>query len=53
MRHFHYKKNAHHCPVINIDSLWNLVTVATKEKYVNSKDKVAVIDVTKAGFFKV
>lgn len=33
--------------------MWSLVTDETREKYAKSKDKAAVIDVTKAGFFKV
>jgi large subunit ribosomal protein L27Ae len=33
--------------------LWSLVTDETREKYAKSKDKAAVIDVTKAGYFKV
>ena len=53
MRHFHLKRNTLFCPVINIDRLWNLVTDDTRKKFVNHKDKVAVIDVTKAGYFKV
>ncbi|CAD8090244.1 unnamed protein product [Paramecium sonneborni] len=53
MRHFHLKKNQLHRPVVNIDKLWSLVTDETREKYSKSKDKAAVIDVTKAGYFKV
>lgn len=53
MRHFHLKKNPLFHPVINIDRLWTLVTEGTKAKYAASKDKAAVIDVTKAGFHKV
>lgn len=33
--------------------MWSLVTDETREKYAKSKDKAAVIDVTKAGYFKV
>lgn len=33
--------------------MWSLVTDETREKYSKSKDKAAVIDVTKAGYFKV
>ncbi|KAL4477503.1 hypothetical protein ABPG74_002653 [Tetrahymena malaccensis] len=53
MRTFHLKKNPLHCPVVNIDKLWSLVSDATREKYAQDKKKVPVIDVTKAGFFKV
>jgi large subunit ribosomal protein L27Ae len=40
-------------PVVNIDKLWSLVSEETRTKYATIKDKVPVIDVTKAGFFKV
>jgi len=52
MRHFHYTKNKHHCPTINIDRVWTLVSEQTRKNY-EGKDKAPVIDVTKAGFFKV
>lgn len=47
------KKNPLFRPVLNIDKLWSLVTEETRKKFEKSKDKAAVIDVTKAGFFKV
>jgi len=53
MRHFHLKRNQEHCPVVNIDKLWSLVSEETRKKYATVKDKAPVIDVTKAGFFKV
>lgn len=53
MRHFHLKRNTLFRPVVNIDKLWSLVTDETRTKYAKSKDKAAVIDVTKAGYFKV
>jgi len=53
MRNFHLKKNAKWRPVVNLDKVWSLVTEETRKKYADSKDKVPVIDVTKAGFFKV
>ncbi|EGR27178.1 ribosomal protein, putative [Ichthyophthirius multifiliis] len=53
IRTFHYNKNAHHQPVVNIDKLWSLVSEETRTKYALVKDKAPVIDVTKAGFFKV
>jgi len=54
MRHFHYKKNLDFCPTINIDRLWTLVTEQHRKAYENRTDgKAVVIDVTKAGFFKV
>ena len=53
MRHFHLKRNQYYCPIVNIDKLWSLVSEETRTKYATVKDKVPVIDVTKAGYFKV
>ena len=53
MRVFHLKRNPLFCPTINIDKLWSLVTDETRKKYATVKDKAPVIDVTKAGYFKV
>merc|ERR1712066_116145 len=54
IRHFHYKKNQHHVPVVNIDKLWSLVSEQTRKAYTDRKDgKAPVIDVTRAGYFKV
>ena len=25
MRHFNIRKNKYHCPIVNLDKLWNLV----------------------------
>jgi len=53
MRHFHLTHNKYFCPTINLDRVWTLVSEQTRKKYESSKDKAPVIDVTKAGFFKV
>jgi large subunit ribosomal protein L27Ae len=59
MRVFRKNKNQDHCPTLNIDNLWTLVSEETRKKYETSKEKVLfllkapVIDVTKAGFSKV
>ena len=53
MRVFHLKKNPLFNPTVNLDKLWSLVSEETRKKYATVKDKVPVIDVTKAGFFKV
>merc|ERR1711974_217236 len=54
MRHFHYKRNPDFCPAINLDRLWTLVTEHHRKAYENRTDgKAVVIDVVKAGFFKV
>merc|ERR1711865_461053 len=54
---FHKTENMYFCPVVNVDRLWTLVSTQTRTEYqkeeVKAKGKVPVIDVTKAGFFKV
>lgn len=52
MRHFHLRRNAYHCPTVNVESIWTLVPEETRETY-KSSDKAPVIDCTKAGIFKV
>merc|ERR1719183_1448868 len=49
MRIFRLQRNWKHCPTINTDKLWTLVSEKTRhlaEK--NSSEKVPVIDVTKS-----
>jgi len=57
MRHFHDTGNKKHCPSVNLDKLWTLVSEQTKEKYTpgnnKNKDIVPVIDCVRAGVFKV
>jgi len=53
MRHFHLKRNIYHCPTINVDRLWSLVSEQHRKAYENKEDKAVVIDATKAGYFKV
>nr|AFK40634.1 unknown [Lotus japonicus] len=54
MRHYHLNKHARHTPTINIDNVWSLVDHADRAKALAAnKDNVPVIDVTKAGYFKV
>lgn len=48
MRHFRLQRNQQFCPTVNLDKLWSLVSEATRAKAQASKDKAAVIDVTKA-----
>ena len=50
-RHFHYKRNQYFMPTVNLDKLWTLVSEETRKA--STESKAAVIDVTKAGFFKV
>ena len=55
MRKYHLKKNLHHCPVINLDKIWTLVSEKTFEDAKSGKlgDKAPVIDVYQAGYHKV
>ena len=53
MRHFNLQRLHNYCPKVNVDQLWTLVSEETRKAYANNKTKVPVIDVTKAGFFKV
>jgi large subunit ribosomal protein L27Ae len=53
MRVFHYKKNIHFRPTINLDKLWNLVPKDVKEQALAKKDQSLCIDVTKFGYHKV
>ena len=48
-RHFHYKRNQYHCPTVNLDKLWTLVSEATRKA--STEKKAAIIDVTKAVSF--
>merc|ERR1719163_2614637 len=53
MRVFNLQRNWKYCPTINTDKLWSLVSEETRKAAASSKDKAPVIDVTKAGYFKV
>ena len=53
IRVFALQRNKLHSPTINIDKIWTLVTEQSRKLYANNKDLVPVIDVTKAGYFKV
>ena len=48
MRQFHLLRNHQHCPSVNLDKLWAIVTEETRKKAAASTDKAPVIDVTKA-----
>eukprot|EP01086_Lenisia_limosa_P016082 TRINITY_DN5636_c0_g1_i1.p1 TRINITY_DN5636_c0_g1~~TRINITY_DN5636_c0_g1_i1.p1 ORF type:complete len:147 (-),score=51.49 TRINITY_DN5636_c0_g1_i1:162-602(-) len=52
MRRFHHTKQAEHCPTVNCDKVWTLVSEATRTAK-RAEGVVPVIDVTKAGYFKV
>merc|ERR1712054_495162 len=55
MRYFHKTQNQYHCPTVNLDKLYTLMSeeqraaIADKAK----AGEAPVIDVTKAGYFKV
>merc|ERR1712183_618773 len=51
--HKHSNLSVYCCPTVNLDKLWSLVSEQTRTKYADSKDKAPVIDVSRAGFFKV
>ncbi|XP_046861506.1 60S ribosomal protein L27a-like [Xenia sp. Carnegie-2017] len=54
MRYFHLTRNKYHCPTINLDKIWSLVSEQTREYYIDKKDGPApVVDVVRAGYFKV
>eukprot|EP01016_Furgasonia_blochmanni_P050287 TRINITY_DN774_c0_g1_i2.p2 TRINITY_DN774_c0_g1~~TRINITY_DN774_c0_g1_i2.p2 ORF type:complete len:234 (-),score=57.83 TRINITY_DN774_c0_g1_i2:38-739(-) len=55
MRKFRLQRNRDYAPTINLDRIWTLVSEQTRTKYetAKTKDKAPVIDVTKAGYFKV
>jgi large subunit ribosomal protein L27Ae len=42
-----------YCPSINLDKIWSLVSEQTREKSATNEKKAPVIDITRAGFFKV
>jgi hypothetical protein len=41
MRQFHLNRNKLHCPELNLDKLWTLVSEETRKKYETNKEKVA------------
>ena len=53
MRKLHLQRNWDHCPTINVEKLWTLVSEETRKEAAGKKDAALVIDVTKSGFFKV
>lgn len=51
MRRYHFKKEQHWCPTINVDKLWSLVGEEEYKKAKERKDgKVTVIDVMQKVF---
>ena len=50
MRYFHKTQNKFHCPSINLDKLWSLLSEQSRDKYLLDKpsEKAPVIDVVQA-----
>ncbi|CAG8553994.1 1002_t:CDS:2 [Funneliformis caledonium] len=53
MRYFHLTKQQYHCPIVNLDKLWTLVSEQTRTTYAKKKDVVPVIDTLRAGYGKI
>ena len=56
MRHYHLLRNRYHMPVLNVDRLWSLVGDETRKAAAAAgagAKEVPVIDITKAGYFKL
>lgn len=54
MRYFHKTNQQYYCPAINVDKLWGLLPENVQKDAADRKDgKVPVVDVLKAGYFKV
>ncbi|KAM3720486.1 60S ribosomal protein L27a [Dirofilaria immitis] len=53
MRNFHLRRNRLYCPTVNVDKLWSLVSENLRKVYAEKKNKAPVIDVVRAGYFKV
>ena len=49
MRHFHLTHNKYHCPTVNLDKLWSLVSEQTRHNFKDRSDgKAPIIDVVRA-----
>ncbi|KAK2586271.1 hypothetical protein KPH14_001527 [Odynerus spinipes] len=53
MRNYHLRRNTKWCPTLNLDKLWTLVSEQTKLKYKENQTKAPVIDLVKAGYYKL
>merc|ERR1712043_150326 len=54
MRHFHKTVQKYHCPTVNVDKIWSLVSEQTRTNYAKKTDGPApVIDCVQAGYYKV
>ena len=49
MRHYHLTRNKYHCPTVNLDKLWSLISEQTRLDYKGRTDgKAPIIDVVRA-----
>lgn len=49
MRHYHLKRNTVHCPTVNLDKLWTLVSEQTRLNYAKKPEGPApIIDAVRA-----
>merc|ERR1712088_529371 len=53
MRYFHKTQQKFHCPALNLDRLWSLVSEQTREQYKTKTEVAPVIDCVRAGYYKV
>ncbi|KAK4191354.1 ribosomal protein L18e/L15P [Podospora australis] len=55
MRHFHLLRNHQWAPTINIEKLWSLVPVETRDQYTSGQktDSAPVIDLLANGYAKL
>jgi len=54
MRYFHKTQNKFHCPSVNLDKIWSLVSEQTRKNYAEKTEgPVPVIDCVRAGYYKV
>ncbi|CAL4206343.1 unnamed protein product, partial [Meganyctiphanes norvegica] len=53
MRNYHVRKNQYFQPSVNLDKIWSLVSEQTRTNYAKNTDKAPVIDVVRAGYYKV
>lgn len=49
MRHFHLTRNKFHCPTVNLDKIWTLVSEQTRtQSKLRTDNKAPIIDVVRA-----
>ncbi|KAF9362937.1 60S ribosomal protein L27A [Mortierella sp. NVP85] len=53
MRHFHLTRQSKHRPIVNLDTLWTLVSEQTRKNAAKKTQVVPVIDTLRAGYGKV